>query len=120
MVRHAKTRPGPDITRQLVDDRAGERLDPAADVTDQVVVVLGSQLVVPASVTERHPDNGALALEPANGSEHRRRVRRETLERQVILEVVERPAVPGAPTHDGEHLSGDSRAPWHTRETIRK
>jgi hypothetical protein len=28
--------------------------------------------------------------------------------------------VPGAPTHDGEHLSGDSRAPWHTRETIRK
>ena len=79
-----------------------------------------SHLVVPASVTERHPNDTLGPLEPAHRPEHRGRIGRETSAREARLELVERPAVPTRTAHDLERLFGDQRAPGHASEYNRK
>ena len=113
MTRDEEARPDPDPARQVSDDRAGEWLHPTTGAAQEVVVVLTRHLVVPTAVAERHPDDGPRPLEPTDGPEHRGRIGREALVREVVLELVERPAMPDGSTHDLEHLFGDQRATGH-------
>ena len=113
VTRNEEPRPDPDPARQVGDDRAGEWLHPTTGAADEVVVVLTRHLVVPTAVAERHPDDGPRPLEPADGPEHRGRIGREAPACEVVLELVERPAVPDGAAHDLEHLFGDQRATGH-------
>ena len=116
VARHGEPRAAPNLFVERVDDRARERLDPAARAADQVLVVPCGDLVVPAPVVDGHAHDLTGLREPAHCSEHRRGVRRHATTPEVFLELVERPAVTRVTAHDLEDLVGEQGATTHTRQ----